>query len=309
MSSSDPQPAGESPSTEACAPDTAVTAAAAAPSPSVRDLSPAACGARLAELFPALFAAASPALPGEPAAQVKPIKLRIHADIQARAPGEFSKRVLGIFFSRYTTTNAYLKALAHAPHRIDLDGQPAGDIAQEHRQAAVVELDRRRAIAIDKRAAERRAAGPGPAAADGTEAHAQPASAAHAHAQEPAQRHRNKRMAPGAPRRADARSGPRHHGDERSTGAESPNHRRPPPQQPRGPRPDAPVHARPPRQEARQAVEAVPLDPARRERALLLRAFEGSTLTKANFCALKRLTVADLDAQLDLARAERAERS
>lgn len=69
------------------------------------------------------------------------------------------------------------------------------------------------------------------------------------------------------------------------------------------------MHTRPPRQDARQAVEAVPLDPARRERALLLRAFEGSTLTKANFCALKRLTVADLDAQLDLARAERAERS
>ncbi len=75
----------------------------------------------------------------------------------ARA-GVFTKRVLGFFFSRYTTTTPYLKALAHAPHRFDLDGQPAGDIDDVHRQAAVEEVARRRAIAIEKRAAERRAA-------------------------------------------------------------------------------------------------------------------------------------------------------
>ncbi len=80
-------------------------------------ISPAECGARLATLFPALFIA--PGAPGP----YKPIKLRIHTDIQARAPGEFSKRVLGIFFSRYTTTNAYLKAIvAPGAQRFDLDG-------------------------------------------------------------------------------------------------------------------------------------------------------------------------------------------
>ncbi|HET9823561.1 MAG TPA: ProQ/FinO family protein, partial [Burkholderiaceae bacterium] len=95
------------------------------------DLSPEATGARLAALFPALFV--GPDGRGE----WKAIKLRIHADIQARAPGEFSKRALGIFFSRYTTTTPYLKALA-APgsQRFDLDGQPAGEIAEEHRSAA-----------------------------------------------------------------------------------------------------------------------------------------------------------------------------
>ena len=39
-------------------------------------------------------------------------------------------------------------------------------------------------------------------------------------------------------------------------------------------------------------------DPARRERALLLRAFESSPLSRANFCALKRIEPAALDALL-----------
>ena len=113
------------------------------------ELSPAACGARLAALFPALFVGPD----GQ--GTWKPIKLRIHADIQARAPGEFSKRTLGIFFSRYTTTNAYLKALSSAPQRFDLDGQAAGEIADEHRQAASEELARRHALAAERRAAQR----------------------------------------------------------------------------------------------------------------------------------------------------------
>ena len=39
-------------------------------------------------------------------------------------------------------------------------------------------------------------------------------------------------------------------------------------------------------------------DTARRERQMLVRAYEGSTLTKANFCVLKGLTEAQLDAAL-----------
>jgi hypothetical protein len=46
---------------------------------------------------------------------------------------------------------------------------------------------------------------------------------------------------------------------------------------------------------------------ARRERAALLRAYESSTLTKANFCVLKRVSEADLDAALAQARQERGE--
>ncbi len=139
----------------AAADDAAAAPAAAASASSEPGLSPAECGARLAELFPVLFVA--PGAPGP----FKPIKLRIHADIAARAPGVFTKRVLGIFFSRYTTSGAYLKALtAPDAQRFDLDGQPAGEIAEEHRAAALEELARRHAIAAERRAAQRKTMAP-----------------------------------------------------------------------------------------------------------------------------------------------------
>jgi ProP effector len=238
-------------------------------------LSPAECGARLAELFPSLFVA--PGAPGP----FKPIKLRVHADILERAPGVFSKRVLGIFFSRYTTSNGYLKALvADGAQRFDLDGQPAGTIADEHRAAAVEELARRHAIAAERRAAQRKASLP-PRADEPGAARAPRAS----------------RAAP-ASMRDDARREP----DDRA--------RRPRPvREQRPPRAESPIAPRPPMQAAavREAAAAamLPADPARRERALLLRAFEASPLSKANFCALKRITEAELDEALTQARSER----
>ena len=53
---------------------------------------------------------------------------------------------------------------------------------------------------------------------------------------------------------------------------------------------------------------ALPTDPALRERAVLLRSFESSPLSKANFCALKGITEAALDAALQQAQAERSQR-
>jgi ProP effector len=53
-----------------------------------------------------------------------------------------------------------------------------------------------------------------------------------------------------------------------------------------------------------QAAEAE----ARRQRALLLRSFEQSPLSKANFGALKGLSEGALDALLTLARQERGSR-
>jgi ProP effector len=50
---------------------------------------------------------------------------------------------------------------------------------------------------------------------------------------------------------------------------------------------------------------ALPVDPAQRERAMLLRSYESSPLSKANFCALKGLTEAAFDAALAQAQAER----
>jgi sRNA-binding protein len=305
-----PTVAGHAPSPDADAPATADAPAAAA------DMTPAACGARLAELFPALFAAEGPR---------KPLKLRIQADIQLRAPGVFSKRLLSFFFSRYTTTTAYLKALAHSPHRFDLDGNPAGDIADEHRQAAVAELARRQAIIDERRAAHRqaqRAAEPAAAARDA----GQPA-----HDRGP-------------------RPGPRPDGPDKPRGAHPPRHDRGPdgpaarphrterrddggagrPRSGGAPRPERAAfagrppqdrhHAKPhaPHAQSQQpgrthpdagAGAPLPDDPQRRARALLLRAWESSPLAKPNFCALKGLNVAEFDTQIELARRERAERS
>lgn len=107
-------------------------AAPVAPAPAAPAMSPAACAQELRQRWPALFA-------GPP----KPLKLRSHVDIQERAPGVFSKQVLTAFFRRYTGSTSYLMAVAKGRQRFDLDGKPAGEITDEHRQIAVDELNRR----------------------------------------------------------------------------------------------------------------------------------------------------------------------
>ena len=205
------EPEAEAEGDAAAADGTGLPTAPTVAAPAVPELSPAACGARLAGLFPALFAQ-----------RPQPLKLRIQADIQQRAPGTFTRKTLSAFLHRHTTTNAYLTALTQAPQRVDLDGAAAGDIADEHRVAAVQELARRRGLHEERRAGEN------------------------------------------AARRA----------------AEA---------------------------QARQAHAAQ--DQQRRDRAALLRAVETSTLTRANFCALKGLAEADLEAQLVQARAEALQRA
>jgi sRNA-binding protein len=187
-------------------------------------LSPAAVAALLAQHFPALFGAG----------RALPIKLRIQADIQTRAPGLVNKKSLSIFLHRYTTSTAYLKALATQPQRLDLDGAPAGDIEVLHRDAAAAEVERRKQMFEDRRALER--------------------EQQRAAAQE-ARRAQNAQNAA------------------RTTARDNAEHE------------------------------------ARRNRAVLLRAFETATLTKANFCALKGITEAELDAQVVLAKQEREQRA
>jgi len=120
--------------------DAAPATAAAAAKPTEP---PAVTAARLAELFPALFA--GPA---------KPFKLRIQVDIQERAPGVFSKQALSAYFRRHTGTTSYLMAVSKGKQRFDLDGQPAGELSDEHRQLATDELARRRTTVNAKREAE-----------------------------------------------------------------------------------------------------------------------------------------------------------
>ncbi len=119
-------------------PTTPTTPADASPA-----LSPAACAGQLKQLFPALFGGTA-----------KPLKLRIQADIQERAPGLFTKQLLSAVLRRHTGAHAYLVSLTRATYRFDLDGAPAGELSAEHRQAAVDELAQRRSNQVSRLALE-----------------------------------------------------------------------------------------------------------------------------------------------------------
>jgi sRNA-binding protein/8-oxo-dGTP pyrophosphatase MutT (NUDIX family) len=262
--------------------------------------------AALAERFPALFT------PGA----FKPIKLRVQADIQERTCGAFTRKALSIFLHRHTTSTAYLKALVVAAQRYDLDGAEAGPLDEEHRRAAQAELDRRWQIVQERRAAERAAAA---AKAPPREAAATPHAAAPGGPPRDGPRRRD--GPPGGPRgdrppRGEHRE-PR--GDRGEPAPRADRHDRsdrPPRPDRRGPPERADRSDRPPRHDAAAArprppappSDPLPDDPERRERALLLRAWEGSTLTPANFCVLKRVDPKQFDALIEQARRERGER-
>lgn len=278
--------------------------AAEAPLPTP-SMSLAECGAQLAARFPALFT------PG----QARPLKLRIQADIQARAPGVFSRKLLSAFLHRHTTSNPYLKAMAGATHRIDLDGAEAGELAEEHRSAAAAEMERRRGLHQARREAERLArreaerqarqasrpprVGPpasGPGAERGPRPDGEAPRGAGRRADRPPGRgpQRGQDHPPGrsperGPRRGDERAGEQAggHGADRGPGDGS--------------------DQRPPRRDPPPAPRA-PEDPAAQARRALLRAWETTTLAPNNFLALKGMTQAQLDAELTVARAERAQR-
>jgi ProP effector len=101
------------------------------------------CAQQLKQMFPALFGGAP-----------KPMKLKIQADIQERAPGVFTKQALSAFFRRYTGSTAYLIAVSKSKQRFGLDGEPAGELNEEHRKAAIDELARRRSLHEERRALE-----------------------------------------------------------------------------------------------------------------------------------------------------------
>lgn len=114
-----------------------------APSDPTPSMTVAECASLLKERFPALFG-------GKP----KPLKLRIQTDIQERSPDTFSKQTLSAFLRRYTMSDAYLRAVSTDTHRYDLDGQPAGELSEEHRQIALQALAQRRERHDERRAQE-----------------------------------------------------------------------------------------------------------------------------------------------------------
>lgn len=292
--------------TEAAQPAAPETPRAAAAAPSLE-----ACAALLAQHFPALF--------GQPAP--RPLKLRIQADIQQRAPGVFTRRVLGLFFSRHTTTGPYLKALIASPQRFDLDGQPAGEVTAEHREAAAAELQRRLAIRRERIEAQRQAqrgarAPAAPAAGGATRAeHAVPRGA-------PAQRpgRDTPGQGPDRPHRRDGRdgrdgrderelrgamrgaAGDRAARTDRSTRSGRPQPPGRPHLTPRDTTAQAPSPNTPPARPAPVAAGQTAPDPAQLERLRLVRAWEGTPLSRANFCALKGISEATLEEAIRLVR-------
>lgn len=116
---------------------TAMTEDTAAPAPQAPVQEPVreaqAAGELLKQLFPALF--------GRPA---KPIQLKVQQAIEARAPGRFTRKALSGFLARHTASTSYLIALTRSSTRFDLDGQPAGEISTEHREAAQAALAERK---------------------------------------------------------------------------------------------------------------------------------------------------------------------
>lgn len=304
--------------------EVAPAAPAAAVAPASRPESSVADTARLlAQHFPALFGAGV----------VKPIKLRIQADIHQRAPGVFTKKALSVFLQRHTTATAYLRALvAEGATRMDLDGQPVGEIAAEHRDAAGAELERRRAIVEAKKHAGREAARASRHDARPLQPPRPPRPSPPAEVSQSASQAADERPAtraarpaqPGTPDRPDRPARP-------SPPGQAPRRSRPPPPgAQRGPgrpgdtgsgaprRPHKPLPERQPAHASEHEppnAPALPLTPeqaaeaeARRQRALLLRSFEQSPLSKANFGALKGLSEGALDALLTLARQERSSR-
>jgi ProP effector len=289
------------PNTALCTPTEAPPAAPVAagaqaprPEPSVADTA-----RLLAQHFPALFGAGV----------IKPIKLRIQVDIHQRAPGVFTKKALSIFLQRHTTGTAYLRALvAEGAKRIDLDGQPVGEISAEHRDAAGVELERRRAIVEARKLAEREAAR---ASRDDARAlraprpplPSQPVEASQSASKAPGERPATRGarpVRPGTSDRPDHSPTSSRPGNTGSDASRRPRKPRPPERKHVLPREHEPGNAPALQLTSEEMAEAK----ARHQRALLLRSFEQSPLSKANFGALKGLSEGALDALLALARQE-----
>lgn len=252
----------------------------------------------LAQHFPALFGAGV----------IKPIKLRIQSDIHERAPGVFTKKALSIFLQRYTTATAYLRALvAEGATRSDLDGQPASEIAAEHRDAAGLELERRRAIVEARRLAGRQEARASRQDTRPPRPHRPPIPSQQAAMSQPASQATGERAATRGTRSVQPGSSDP---PDRSARPSRPSQA---PRRPHKPQPER----NPARAQGQERMNAPALPPtpeqlaqaeARQQRALLLRSFEQSPLSKANFGALKGLSEAALDALLTVARQERGSR-
>ena len=85
--------------------------------------------------------------------EAKPLAIGVHKAILERMP-ELTKEGVSKALRRHTTQTRYLKALAKAEHRYDLDGEEAGDVTAEQREAAAKLVQERIQKATERRKAE-----------------------------------------------------------------------------------------------------------------------------------------------------------
>jgi ProP effector len=88
--------------------------------------------------------------------ECKPLALGIHKVIQERQP-ELGKDAIRKALHIHTASTRYLKSLACADQRFDLDDQAAGEVTEEQRKQAQAEVKERIKKSIEKRKAEEEA--------------------------------------------------------------------------------------------------------------------------------------------------------
>src|SRR6266536_2690817 len=89
--------------------------------------------AMLAERFPAAFSVWE--------RRRRPLKSGVHLDILARLDGEIEPDVLSIAMRVYTANEGYLKSCTAGAARIDLDGNPAGEVTPEQAAGCLSRLE------------------------------------------------------------------------------------------------------------------------------------------------------------------------
>jgi ProP effector len=84
---------------------------------------------------------------------VLPLAIGIHKSILERLP-ELTKQQVNMALKIHTLSTRYLKAMAKATQRFDLDGNAVGDVTDEQREVANTMVKERLKKAADRRKAE-----------------------------------------------------------------------------------------------------------------------------------------------------------
>jgi len=83
----------------------------------------------------------------------QPLAIGVNQQLLQRCP-EIDAKLLKTALFRHTHSVRYLKAMEKAQHRLDLDGNAAGEVTEEHRQHASQTLKERFKAQADQRKAE-----------------------------------------------------------------------------------------------------------------------------------------------------------